>query len=258
MNLADQTGDHKMLDSELGQLLVLYFSKYKDAAFRGILILGGLYTFFWIIKPKFIEKFRVRPPGQQEAKPKGEMFYTFTTYLVYAFFSSLIVVIYKKTGYIAMYTDVSQFGWLYTIASFFIFVFYSDTTFYWSHVLMHKSSFFYKTHSRHHRFINVTPWAAYAFHTGEAFLSAGSFFFLMLLLPWHPMVLLTYVVFSIFYNGMLHSGYDLMPIKWRQNSVLKWMSTPTHHIYHHQVSNCNYGFILTFWDKIMKTERLPN
>lgn len=246
------------MTNDILKLLTIFADKYSGIAFRGALILGSLYLFFWVLKRPGLEKYRVKPLGQHPPKPALELFYVVTTYLVYAFFSTLTVwLIVNKPGLVTMYTTVSDFGWTYTVASFFLFLFYTDTTFYWSHVLMHKMSWLYKTHAHHHKFINVTPFAAYAFHTGEAFLSAGSFFVLTLILPWHPMVLLAYVVFSIFYNGLLHSGYDLFPKKWQTHGVMKWMNTPTHHIYHHQVSNCNYGFVFSFWDKIMKTEKLP-
>lgn len=237
-------------------IFLLFLSKYKDAVIRMVVILGGLYGVFWVLKPKWLEKYRIHAPKNQQPKVLKEMAYTFTTYLVFTLFSTLVLIIYKTTGYIQMYTDVAQYGWFYTIASFFIFVVYSDTTFYWSHVFMHKWKLLNQSHARHHQFVNVTPWAAYAFHAGEAFINAGSFFLLMLIFPWHPIVLLSYVVFSIFYNGMIHSGYDLFPKSWRSNPVLKWLNTPTHHILHHHGQKHNYGFILTFWDKVMKTEKL--
>jgi Delta7-sterol 5-desaturase len=243
--------------SELLNVFYLFLEKYRGAATRGILILGSMYLFFWILKPKFVERFRVQPPRGAQAKPLREMFYTFTTYIVYALAGVIVTMVYKTTGHTMMYSEVSQYGWFYTVGSVLLFMLYTDTTFYWSHVLMHKSRFFYRSHSHHHQFINVTPWAAYAFHTGEAILSAGSFMFLMLLFPWHPMALLGFVIISVSFNGLIHAGYDFFPKSWRFLPVLKWINTPTHHIYHHQKSQCNYSFFFTFWDKLMKTEKLP-
>ncbi len=243
--------------SEVLQFLFVVGDRYKSSAIRGLIILGGLYLIFWTFKRPWMDKYRVPTVPNQNPKPLKEIFLTYTTYIVYALASGVVFLVHKYTGHTMMYTDINQYGVVYTVASFFIFVFYSDTTFYWSHVLMHKSKPFIRAHAPHHQFVNVTPWAAYAFGTGEAILSAGSFMFLMLLMPWHPMTLFVYVVFSVSYNGLIHSGYDFHPKSWRSNSVLKWLSTPTHHIYHHQKLNCNYGFILTFWDKVMKTEKLP-
>jgi Delta7-sterol 5-desaturase len=247
-----------MENSELLQFLALWADKYSGSAIRGITILGSMFLFFWAFKRPWLDKYRVQPPSDgHKAKPWREIFFTYTTYIVYAAGSAGVAWIYLKTGYTVMYMKVADYGWIYTIASFFIFMVWSDTTFYWSHVLMHKSKMLYKTHAYHHQFVNVTPWAAYAFHTGEALINAGFFMLSMLVIPFHPVAIFAYVIFSVSYNGMIHSGYDFFPKIWRQNYVLKWMNTPTHHIYHHQKSNCNYGFLFTFWDKVMKTEKLP-
>jgi lathosterol oxidase len=246
-----------MNEINLQTVLSVYVERYTGAAFRGLIILGSLYLLFWLIKPKAFQKFRVQPPTNQNPKPLKEAFLTFTTYLVYAAASSLVFLIYMKTGYIKAYNNVADMGWFYTIASFFVFLFYTDMMFYWSHFLMHRSRFLYKTHSYHHQFVNVTPWAAYAFHTGEAIINAAAFLILMLVVPWHPVVLLLFVIVSIAYNGYIHSGYDFTPLAWRSHPVFKWLNSPTHHIYHHQKLNCNYSFLFTFWDKWMGTEVYP-
>lgn len=238
------------------ELLKFAGQRYLASGLRALLILGGLYLIFWTFKRPWMEKYRVPTVGNAKANPAKEALLTYTTYLVFTL-ASVGVVIAGKVGHSMMYTEVSDYGWAYTIASFFIFCFWSDTTFYWSHYWMHKSRLLYKTHVVHHQFVNTTPWAAYAFDVGEAFINAGSFFLLMMILPWHPIVLFVYVIFSVSYNGMIHLGYDFFPKSWAKHPVLKWLNTTTHHIYHHQKLNCNYSFMFTFWDKIMKTEKLP-
>ena len=234
-----------------------FVGRYAAIATRGIIILGGMFAVFWLLKRPWMDKYRVPTVGRAQAKPKREALFTFTTYIVYAVSATTVAILGKEFGISKMYTDPAQYGMAYTVLSFFIFLFWVDTSFYWSHYVMHKSKMVYKVHATHHQFVNVTPWCAYAFHTGEAIINAGAFFLLLMLVPWHPLTMFAFVLFSIFYNGLIHLGYDLYPKSWRTNPVMKWWNTTTHHIYHHQKSNCNYGFIFTFWDKLMKTERLP-
>jgi len=246
-----------MNTTELFQFLAIMGDRYKDSLMRGVIILGGLYLIFWVFRRPWMDKYRIPTIGSQQAKPLREIFLTLNAYIVYAFGGAMIVLIYQKTGHIMMYSKVSDYGWAYTIFSFFLLLFFIDATFYWSHILMHKYSVLRKAHATHHQFVNVTPFSSYAFHYGEAFINAGSFILLLLVIPWHPMTLLVFLIFTVFYTGMLHLGYDVFPKSWRKNTILKWMNTPTHHVYHHQKSNCNYGFLFTFWDKVMKTEKLP-
>jgi Delta7-sterol 5-desaturase len=247
-----------MTTTELFQILGLWSSKYLESAMRGALILTPLFLVFWVFKRPWMDKYRVQP-GTHKAKPALEIFYALSnTYVVYAMISVTLFLVYKATGHSMMYKDIAAYGWPYAIASFFIILFVYDTSFYWAHTLMHKYRALYRvTHATHHKFINVTPFAAYAFHVGEAGIAAATLVVMLLVIPWHPMAFLSYVVFSIAYNGLLHLGYDLFPKSWRGNKLLKWMNTTTHHIYHHQQPNCNYGFVTTCWDKWMKTERLP-
>jgi|JI10StandDraft_1071094.scaffolds.fasta_scaffold288800_2 lathosterol oxidase len=242
--------------SDLLPILKFAGEKYMASATRGIVILGGLYLIFWVFKRPWMDKYRVPTIGAAKAKPAKEALLTFSTYIIYTIVA-VIVMLSAKAGHSMMYTDVAKYGWFYTIFSVVIFCVWSDTTFYWSHVLMHKSKFVYRSHVVHHQFVNTTPWAAYAFHVGESAMSAGFFGILMLIMPWHPMALFVFVVFSVTYNGVIHLGYDFFPVSWRQHPVLKYMNTTTHHIYHHQKSDCNYSFIFTFWDKWMGTESLP-
>src|SRR4051812_30943185 len=116
-----------MQKSDIWQFLSLVGERYLSSATRGVIIFGSLYLAFWTFKRPWMEKFRVPTVGSQKAKPLREAFFTFATYAVYASAGALVVMIARKTGYLVMYTDVHKYGWLYTIGSFFIFLFYTDT-----------------------------------------------------------------------------------------------------------------------------------
>ncbi len=204
-----------------------------------------------------MQKYRIEPPAGELPRPAREALLTAITFLIYSLAALPVIFVEQQTGYTMRYTDVSRYGWLYTIFSFFIFLFYIDTTFYWSHVLMHRTRVGRSIHKTHHQFINVTPFASYAFHFGEATIDALAFMSMTLIIPWHPAVLFSFIFFQVFYNGMIHLGYNFFPKSWRRHALLKWLNSTSHHIYHHQKSDANFSFFLTFWDKLMKTEKLP-
>lgn len=239
------------------ELLASVVNRHSMLTLRSVFLLGSLFILCWVFVPRWLQAYRVKPPGQLKAYPLKEAILTNINLFIFILAGTVAAIIKGTTGYTMMYLDVDDYGVPYLIGSIFLFVFLSDTTFYWAHLLMHKNKWVYKSHATHHKFINVTPWAAYAFHVGEGFIHAFSFFVMIMILPWHPIAIIAHSYITIGYNGFIHCGYDFMPRTWRTHIFLKWLNTPTHHIYHHQKFDCNYGFVFTFWDKVMGTERLP-
>lgn len=237
--------------------LTLFMERYLGLLSRHVPILGSLFLIFWVLKPKWIESRRVPQERSLAIQPLKEALLSLHSYVFYVLAGLLVASIAKTTGHSMMYTSVAEYGWIYTIFSFILFFFWVDTVFYWTHRLMHWSKMVFRVHKTHHNFVNVTPLTAYAFHSGEAILNAGSFMIMLLVLPWHPMVLFAFILVTIFMNGIIHSGYDVFPKSWRTNPILKYVNTPTHHSVHHQRFDCNYSFVFTFWDKWMRTEKLP-
>ena len=244
------------MGAELLEYFQIYLSRFSAGVFRAIAILFPLYCFFRLSNFKWLKKYQIRAVSKYKTFPLREVKLLFVTYFSFGFISVFLALIKKEFGFSNVYFEISDYGLFYTVLSFFILAFLDDAGFYWTHFLMHKPSFkfFFKSHMVHHRFINTTPFAAYAFDIGEAALTSFKFFLIVLLLPLHPLVLFIYLIFSILYNGLLHSGHDFFPSSWRENFILKWLNTPTHHSLHHKKHNCNFAFIFTFWDKFMKTE----
>jgi lathosterol oxidase len=235
----------------------MVFSRYSGALIRGVSILGGLYLIFWVFTQPWMAKHRVATVGNQQPKPFKEGLSVLGAYFIYSLFGAISAMYQIKTGHTQIYTNIADYGLAYTILSVPLFLIYTDTTFYWSHLAMHKFKLLYKVHAKHHEFINVTPVGAYAFHWGEAAISALFFSVVTMIIPLHPIPITIAVLIAITYNGIIHLGYDFFPASWRIHPVMKWFNTTSHHIYHHQVRDCNFGNFFTFWDKIMKTERLP-
>lgn len=130
-----------------------------------------------------------------------------------------------------------------------------DAYFYWAHRTMHHPKLFKTFHRFHHRTITPTPWAAYSFAVPEAVVMAVFMPMWLALVPTPGWVTFTFLAVMILRNAMGHAGLELHARGWASHPVLKWISTTTHHDLHHAGSfNHNFGFYLTFWDKVMGTE----
>lgn len=129
-----------------------------------------------------------------------------------------------------------------------------DTYFYWSHRFLHLRRVFRVGHATHHRSINSTPWAAYAFDPLEGFLNALFVQIYIVLVPAHPITIVAFVTIMIIKNAIGHSGYEINPSGWTKNKFTDYFTTVTHHDLHHQSFHFNFGLYFTFWDRLMKTE----
>ncbi len=160
------------------------------------------------------------------------------------FFPVAIIVAAYEAGFTRIYTEITAYGWIYTAGSFFILALVQDAYFFGIHTFMHASPGRFIGHHVHHRFLNPTPWAAYAM-SGTEFQLQNSFYVLIVfLLPLHPYVLAAYLVFSFASNVIGHSGYEI----WRGTSRVVGSSEV--HYLHHKLFKKNYSLYFTFWDRL--------
>src|SRR6185369_13606974 len=116
-----------------------------------------------------------------------------------------------KSGYTLVYHDFAKYGYGYLVFSFFLAVFMHDTYFYWLHRAMHSKKIYRFVHKVHHLSKNPTPWAAYSFHPIETVLEAGIFPILVSLVPFYPIVLISFTIWQIYFNVGGHLGYEIYP-----------------------------------------------
>ena len=165
----------------------------------------------------------------------------------------IIMIWLNEIGVSKLYFDVADYGWGYFFASFFITVLVHDAYFYFIHRLMHVKPIYERVHKVHHTFTNPTPFAAYAFHPLEAALEFGIAVVLVLVMPIHIIVLLTFVVYMLTMNSLAHLGFEFFPKGFARHPIGKWFLTATHHNIHHRTFRYNYGFYFTFWDRVLGT-----
>ena len=125
----------------------------------------------------------------------------------------------------------------------------ADLTYYWEHRFMHRFGLGWATHTVHHSspYFNIS--VAYRFGPLDSIIP---FFFHipLLLMGFHPAVVLVSEAFVQLYQTMLHTeAVGKLP-----RPVEAVMNTPSHHRVHHGANpryiDKNYGGIFIIWDRM--------
>ena len=234
------------------------FYKWLIAPFiifgRYFLLCSWLFALFYLWKQRdwFARKIQQRFPRQ--ADYQREIAFSAGTALIFG------AVAWLCTGtplraYTRLYTDVHDYGVGYLVVSVLVILFLHDTYFYWMHRLMHHPRLYRYVHLVHHKSVNPSPWAAYAFHPVEAVLEAGIFPLVLFLIPAHPVALFSFVTLMLWFNVYGHLGYELFPAKLYRHPLGRWLNSSVYHNLHHERFAGNYGLYFTFWDRWMGTLR---
>ncbi len=181
-----------------------------------------------------------------------EITFSLLTTAVYACVA-LITLNLKSAGIVTIYTDWNDYSLIYGYLSLPLILVLHDAYFYWVHRLMHHRRLYKYFHLLHHRSRTPTPWAAYAFAPGEAFLMAAFLPLVTSLFPMHGVIVFVFLAIMIVRNAMGHSGIEFHPRSW-VDGPFDVFTTVTHHDLHHQRTRGNYGLYFTWWDRWMGTE----
>jgi sterol desaturase/sphingolipid hydroxylase (fatty acid hydroxylase superfamily) len=244
----------------LGRLLLhMQFSNYFFLfSLIGIryLILGAICFFIWYLwlRPKLaFKKIQLRFP-----KPSDygrEIGYSLITIGIFALVAFLLLYNDNVRQYTTFYADINAHSKWYFFAAFPLMFFMHDAYFYWMHRLMHHPALFKAVHLIHHKSVNPSPWAAYAFHPLEALVEAGILVVFLFTIPIHKFHLGLFFMFMITYNVYGHLGWELYPKDFNRTWIGKWVNTSVNHNQHHQFFKGNYGLYTLVWDRWMGTLR---
>lgn len=157
--------------------------------------------------------------------------------------------------YTLFYSDIGQYGWLWLVVSIPLTLFIHDAYFYWIHRLMHLPGLYRHIHLVHHKSVNPSPWAAYAFHPVESLLEAGIIPVLLFSIPLHPVAFWAFITLMLLFNVYGHLGYELFSRKTYDHPVGRWLNSSVHHNMHHEKFHGNYGLYFTIWDRLCGTLR---
>ncbi len=230
-------------------------------AFLYILLLSGLrflvmfvlpYFVFWKWLPGKFVHLKIQNPERQKPIIKTEILYTVITLLIQTLTFTLIYFGVKK-GTFNIFPGFASRGMHVEIFAFLGYTLFYDAYFYWTHRLLHMGWLYKKVHVVHHRSLNPTPFTSFSFHPIETVINLLYFFPVVYFFPMSLETALFLVILTDFSNVMGHLGYELIPLVTRRHWWGNWLTTPTHHNLHHQLSKYNFGLFWNGWDKFFKT-----
>jgi len=149
------------------------------------------------------------------------------------------------------YIPYHQNVWVYYISLFFLL----DFCEYVYHVIMHKVDGLWKFHLVHHSDLQVDVSTTVREHPGETCVRTCFLMLWTFLLGPVVGVLILRQTFQTFANVIAHTEFRLSP---RANRIvgLLFITPNLHHVHHHYqlpYTDCNYGDVLSVWDRIFGT-----
>lgn len=132
-------------------------------------------------------------------------------------------------------------------------VLWLDLILYWQHRLLHKYTWLWRVHRVHHMDRNIDVSTGIRFHPLEEIFSMGA---KVLAIAFFGIPPLAVLIFEILFNAALFFTHLNVQLA-HEKSLRKWIVTPGMHRIHHsddlQETHSNYGFCLSWWDKLFGT-----
>ncbi len=221
---------------------------------RYVLTCAIVFGIFYVWKRRdwWARKIQLRFPSG--ADMRREIGYSALTSVIFAAMA-LVCLKTPLRAWTRFYTDVDQYGWAYLVGSVVLLLFLHDTYFYWMHRLLHHPRWYRRVHLVHHKSVNPSPWAAYAFHPVEAVVEGGIIPLMLFLVPIHPISFFAIITLMLWFNVYGHLGYELFPQRWYTHPVGRWLNSSVHHNLHHEKFVGNYGLYFSIWDRLCGTLR---
>jgi sterol desaturase/sphingolipid hydroxylase (fatty acid hydroxylase superfamily) len=219
---------------------------------RYTIFAGGAFVIFWGLLARRLSHRRIQKRLIKNRQIIRETGYSLISILILAMAGTFIIW-YRRSESPVLFgdhtTDSAGISWMTVLALILL----HDAYFYFAHRFMHLPGLYRLTHIIHHRSIQPTPMAAFAFQPAEAFLQS---FFLIVVFLIHPVSIGSVAIFlfySLIMNITGHLGYEIFPAGFTRNPWTWWSNTPTHHAMHHRYVNCNYSLYFNWWDRLLGT-----
>lgn len=234
---------------------VFYFKIISLIGGRYFLFAGIAFLLAYLIFNRAIQSKKIQQRYPKLNDYLREIGFSALTICLFALIPLLLIRNDAVRPYTTYYTSIETYGRFYFFLAFPVMLVLHDTYFYWAHRLMHHPALFRLFHLVHHKSVNPSPWAAYAFHPLEAIVEAGIVVIFLFTIPIHQYHLPFFFLFMIIYNVYGHLGWELYPKGFSRHWLGKWINTSVNHNQHHQYFKGNYGLYFLFWDRIMGTLR---
>ena len=180
------------------------------------------------------------------------------------FFNSFILRLIFPTAAVGMAVFAADHGWgllnyyqLPLLAAMIISVIAMDFIIYLQHVLVHAVPVLWRIHRIHHADLDYDVTTGARFHTFEIILSMLIKFATIVVLG-APAVAV--IIFEVVLNAMAMFNHSNVGLPKPLDKVLRWfIVTPDMHRIHHSIevdeTNSNFGFNLSWWDRLFGTYR---
>ncbi|MDB4927398.1 MAG: sterol desaturase family protein [Mucilaginibacter sp.] len=186
--------------------------------------------------------------------------FIFTALPIQLFLTGLVLLIvswdHNHHWGLINYIPRHQNKWVYYVSLFFLL----DLGEYIYHVTMHKIDFLWKFHLVHHSDLMVDVSTTVREHPGETCVRVCFLMLWVFLLGPAIAVLMLRQVFQTFFNILAHTEFRL-PEKLNNVLGLLFITPNLHHVHHHYklpYTDCNYGDVLSIWDRLFGTyQQLP-
>jgi Delta7-sterol 5-desaturase len=232
-----------------------WFTIFQVVSLRYFVLAGIAFLIWYVLLKKKIsfKKIQLRFPVMKDYQ--REVLYSFTTMLI---FTCVIWFFLGNTAikkYTTWYQPANQYGMIYFWLAFPLMLLMHDAYFYFTHRLMHHPKLFKLFHLVHHKSVNPSPWAAFAFHPLEAIVEIGILVLFLFTIPVSKAHLFFFFLFMMVYNVYGHLGWELYPKNFQRSRIGKWINTSVNHNQHHQYFKGNYGLYFLWWDRLFGTIR---
>lgn len=226
-----------------------------DTADKYYVVAGIVYLLVYVVFRKRMawRKIQLRYPSDKDYF--REIVDSTISIFIFALMPIIILRVSAIRVHTQLYDRADGRGWLYFFLVFPVMFVVHDAYFYWMHRIIHHPRLFKVIHLEHHRSVNPSPWAAYAFGPIEAFFEALIFPIILFTIPvtvWHIFI---FFLLSIMYNVYGHMGFELYPRGFHRTAVGRWINTSVSHNQHHHFFKGNYGLYFLWWDRWMGTIR---
>jgi sterol desaturase/sphingolipid hydroxylase (fatty acid hydroxylase superfamily) len=152
-----------------------------------------------------------------------------------------------------LFNNITLPLWITVIISLII----MDMVIYFQHRIFHKIPMLWRLHLVHHADLNYDLSTGLRFHPIEIVLSMLIKFAIILILG---IPIVAVIIFEIILNSLAIFNHSNISFPKKLDRILRWfIVTPNMHRVHHSVefdeTNSNYGFNLSWWDRLFKTYR---
>ena len=143
-----------------------------DVADKYFVVAGVAFLLVYVALRKRIAWRKIQRRFPADKDYRREIVDSTISIFIFALMPIIILRVPAIRVHTRLYGAAGEHGWLYFILVFPIMFVVHDAYFYWMHRLIHHPKLFRLIHLEHHRSVNPSPWAAYAFGPIEAFLES--------------------------------------------------------------------------------------